>query len=116
VNDSIPELHEYHWRVIVWIEERDGKQVTGAMAPHRAGAKKYVAEQYDLGGATITDWGRCYVPRPRWDCPVCGVHEGMSKQPNMRGDHDWECLNCMSKAWGEPMEFDRIKEGSRVHP
>jgi len=108
---SEAELHEYAWRVIVYIDERDGKQIRGAVAPHRAAAKQYVAEQYELGGVTITGWEDCYVPRATWDCPVCGTNEAMTERLNMRGDHDWECMVCFSRAWGEPMEFNRIEEG-----
>jgi len=85
-----------------------GKKILGAYEPTRAKAKQYVAE--NLQG-DIESWGETYIPRASWDCPVCNVHEGMIEQPNLRGDHDWECMNCMSKAWGEPMEFDKIVEG-----
>lgn len=104
------ELPDWHWRVVVYTEER-GKLILGAMEPHRAAAKQYVADQLEID---VTGWKSTYVPRPSWDCPECGTHEGATKQPNLRGDHDWECLNCGSKFWGEPMDWDKIVTGSRV--
>jgi hypothetical protein len=101
------ELPDWHWRIIVYLEDT-GKDVLGAYEPTRAQAKQYVAAKM---GGDIESWGECYVPRATWDCPVCNVHEGMTEQPNLRGDHDWECLNCMSKAWGEPLDWDKIVEG-----
>jgi hypothetical protein len=104
------ELPNWHWRVIVYLDGQ--KEYFGAYEPTRAAAKNYVARRLD---AEITDWVECYIPRASWDCPVCHVHEGMIKQPNLRNGHDWECMNCFAKAWGEPMEFDKIKEsGSYV--
>jgi len=103
-------LPRWHWRVIVHTDER-GKLILGAHEPHRAAAKQYVADRLDID---VTEWRRTYVPAPTWDCPVCGTHEGATEQPNLRGDHDWECMVCGSRFWGEPMDWDRIEEGTRV--
>lgn len=103
-------LPEWYWRVIVYTEER-GELILGAYEPHRAAAKSYTQSRLDVD---VAEWRRTYIPRPSWDCPVCGVHEGASKVPNLREDHDWECLNCGSEMWGEPMEWDKIREGPWV--
>ena len=103
-------LPDWHWRVIVYTEER-GELILGAYEPHRAAAKHHVEDRLDI---EVVEWRRTYIPRPSWDCPVCGVHEGAMKMPNLRGDYDWECQNCGSKFWGEPMDWDRIEEGSWV--
>lgn len=107
---SIQRLPDWHWRIIVYTEER-GELVLGAYEPTRAAAKQYVADRLELD---VVEWRRTYVPRPSWDCPVCNVHEGANKVPNLRGSYDWECNVCGSKFWGEPMEWDRIEEGSRA--
>lgn len=103
-------LPDWYWYVVVNTEER-GELILGAMEPHRSAAKKYVQRRLEI---PVQEWVRTYIPRPSWDCPACGVHEGATKQPNLRGSHDWECMNCGSKMWGEPMEWDRIKEGPWV--
>ena len=100
------ELPDWHWRVIIHVDGE--KEILGAYEPTRARAKQYVADRVT---GTITHWEDTYIPRASWDCPVCHCHEAMIEQPNLRGDHDWECMNCLSKAWGEPMEFDAIHEG-----
>lgn len=104
---AVDDTEDWHWRVVLYTEER-GKLILGAYGPHRAAAKKYVADRLE---ASITGWKRTYVVRPSWDCPVCGTHEGATKMPNLRGDHDWECFNCGSKLWGEPMDWERVDRG-----
>lgn len=110
MTDCYSELPNWHWRVIVETEER-GELILGALEPHRAAAKRYCQENLEI---PVTEWGRTYIPRPSWDCPVCGVHEGASKAPNLRGEHDWECDVCFSRMWGEPMDWNRIEEGNHV--
>lgn len=100
-------LPDWHWRVIVYTEEC-GEMILPAMEPSRAAAKQYTADMLEV---EVLEWRRCYVPRPTWDCPACGVSEGATKMPNLDGDHDWECFNCGSKFWGEPMEWSKIEEG-----
>jgi len=104
------ELPDWHWRVIVYTEER-GELILSAMEPTRGAAKQYIARKLEID---VLEWRKCYIPRPSWDCPVCGLHEGATKTPNLRGDYDWECLHCGSKFWGEPMDWDKINRGSRV--
>lgn len=104
------DLPDWYWRVVVYTDEC-GELVLSAMEPHRTAAKQYIVDQLEV---EVVEWRRCYIPRPSWDCPVCGVHEGASKVPNLRGDYDWECLSCRSKMWGEPMDWDRIDEGTHL--
>jgi len=101
-------MKDWHYRVIVQTDER-GELILGAYERHRAAAKQYVQERLDI---PVTEWKRCYIAPSTWDCPVCHTHEGMTKQPNMRGSHDWECMVCFSKAWGEPMDWEKIVEGN----
>lgn len=112
------DLPDWHWRVIVTLEDREGEQILGAAEPTRAAAKRDVHDRVHGAGGQITEWVETYVPRPSWDCPVCGVSEGMMGMPNLRGDHDWECMNCGSMAWGGPVEFDKVVRGSpgRIPP
>jgi hypothetical protein len=103
-------LPDWTWRVIVYTEQR-GELILGALEPTRAAAKQYVDDKLEI---EVQDWRETYIPSATWDCPVCGVHEGATKQPNLRGDHDWECIDCGSQMWGEPMDWHRIEEGQRV--
>jgi len=102
------ELPDWRWRVIVYLEERDTKQILASRASHRAGAKQDVYDRVTTHAGTITDWGDVYIPRPSWDCPECGTHEALNKLPNLRDDHDWECFVCGLRAYGEPMDWDQL--------
>jgi len=101
-DDSLP---DWYWRVIVHTDDR-GKVIAGAREPHRAAAKQDVQSRIEPGGDTVTEWGRVYIPPASWDCPYCGCSEGLTEQPNCRGDHDWECGNCRIRAYGDPMDWD----------
>lgn len=92
-----------HWTVSVRLDCREGRQVFTAVAPHRAGAKKYVLRRLD-DECNVTEWQRTYIPRPSWDCPNCNTHEAMATVPNMRGKWDWKCQVCSYRTIGHPYE------------
>jgi len=96
--------HEWFWRVVYTESGEWRSSVRSVKAPHRAAAKQAVASHYD----EPLDFERCYVPRPSWDCPICGASEGLSERPTMRQPPDWECLNCGTYAWGEPMDWEYL--------
>ena len=86
------------------------QDVMSVYAPHRAAAKQQVVDRYADTDVEITEWDRCYVPRPTWDCPICGTHESMAKRPNLRTPPDWACRVCGTKGWGEPMNWEYLSE------
>lgn len=92
-----------YWRVVLRLDVRDGEQIYGDHAPHRAAAKKRVRKLLD-DDCTVTEWVDTYIPRPSWDCPNCRTHECMSTVPNMRGKWDWECMCCRYRTVGHPQD------------
>jgi len=101
-------LPDWTWFVVVRLADRDGEQALHARAPTRAAAKRNASERVESGGGTVTEWVRTYIPRPSWDCPECHTHESLTKLPNLRGSHDWECMVCGLLAYGEPMDWGRL--------
>lgn len=98
------------WRVVVRVDCRDGRQVTSEYAPHRAAAKKRVRDLFG-DDCAVTEWIKSYQPRDSWDCPNCGVSEGMMTIPNLRGKWDWECMSCDYRTVGHP--YDPEEEAGR---
>ena len=106
-----PSLETWIWHVVYSTEEKR-RNVHSVEARHRAGAKQQVANWYSDIEESITHWERCYVPRPSWDCPICGTHEAMSKRPNLLTPPDWECMVCRTWGWGNPMDWEYLSEPS----
>lgn len=95
-----------YWRVVVRLDCHDGKQIFGAHAPHRSGAKTRV--QYLLDDSCdVVEWVRTYIPRPSWDCSKCHTHEAMITVPNLRGPWDWECTVCDYRTVGHPQNPEK---------
>jgi len=99
----------WHW-LVVYSTADTYHDVTSVRAPHRAAAKQQVADRYAGTGVEITDWDRCFVPKPSWDCPICGTHESMAKRPNLKTPPDWECRVCGTYGWGDPMDWEYLSE------
>jgi len=102
---------EWAWTVVYNTTEKY-YDIRSVRAPHRAAAKQQVAKWYADSDEDITDWERCYVPRPTWDCPICGGNEAMRERPNCKTPPSWECLRCGTYGWGGPMEWDYLSEPS----
>lgn len=102
---------EWLWRVVYTLPGEWREKIRSIRAPHRAAAKQTIAEHYD---ESLT-FERCYIPRPSWDCPICGGSEGMTKRPNMESPPNWECFNCGCLGWGEPRDWEYLSEPTSKH-
>jgi rubrerythrin len=96
--------------MVVYDTTETRRDVLSVEAPHRAAAKRRVAERYAEAEESITAFEDCYVPRPTWDCPICGTHESMAKRPNLRSPPEWECRVCGTYGWGEPRDWAYLSE------
>jgi len=108
-------MTDWYWEVEARIGNDSKMRIYRANAPYRAAAKRAVRRRAADVGVAVHEWGETYVPRPRWDCPICGSNESMRETPNLSGDHDWECWDCGSKGWGEPMDWDYLSEPHSRH-